>query len=158
MIRSPLTYPGAKGRAIEHIIPFIPKFKEYRETFLGGGSVYLHVRQMYGKDKIYWINDLYKQLYNFWIHTQKDSELVIKNILTWKNEFQGEKSGKFSEKAENLESAIRAYRQINFAALNDRVSCCFQISLEAHCLQSYNALNQQYSRFYNQAKRQRSTI
>lgn len=40
MIKSPLRYPGGKSKAIKFIAPLIPKFKEYREPFLGGGSGY----------------------------------------------------------------------------------------------------------------------
>ena len=40
MIKSPLRYPGGKSRAIEKIIPLIPAFEEFREPFVGGGSVF----------------------------------------------------------------------------------------------------------------------
>jgi DNA adenine methylase len=86
-IRSPIRYPGAKGRAIPQIAPLIPNdFTEYREPFLGGGSVYLYVRQKYPERK-YWINDLNQQLYNFWKNIQQDSASIIKQILTWKGQY-----------------------------------------------------------------------
>lgn len=91
-IKSPLTYPGAKGRAMEYIAPLIPKFKEYREGFVGGGSVYLYVKQIY-PGKIYWINDLYNKLYNFYIQIQKHPNDVIHQALIWKKQY-GDGNGK----------------------------------------------------------------
>lgn len=85
-IKSPLRYPGAKSRAISQIDPLIPEFKEYREPFIGGGSVYLSAIQKYGEDKKYWINDLYYPLYNFLKQTQQNVDIMIENILIWKGQ------------------------------------------------------------------------
>ena len=41
-LKTPLRYPGGKSRActkIESYFPDLSKYKEYREPFLGGGSV-----------------------------------------------------------------------------------------------------------------------
>ena len=43
-LKTPLRYPGGKSRActkIESYFPDLSKYKEYREPFLGGGSVCL---------------------------------------------------------------------------------------------------------------------
>lgn len=85
MIKSPLKYPGAKSRAIPQIAPLIPNFKEYRECFLGGGSVFLYIKQTYPNRK-FWINDLHSPLYNFWVQSQQNVDIVIDNILKWKNQ------------------------------------------------------------------------
>ncbi len=71
MIKSPLRYPGGKSKALEQILPLIPHFEEFREPFVGGGSVFLALKQLY-PDRKYWINDLYFELYKFWEYTQKD--------------------------------------------------------------------------------------
>jgi DNA adenine methylase len=86
MIKSPLRYPGGKSRAIEQIMPLIPHFDEFREPFVGGGSVFLTLKQLY-PDKKYWINDLYFELYKFWEYAQKDLESVVNQVNIWKNEF-----------------------------------------------------------------------
>lgn len=86
MIKSPLRYPGGKSRAIPFISKLIPEFQEYREPFLGGGSVFLYLKQTF-PNKYYWINDIYKELYQFWKMSQKDVELVIKKIYEWRNSF-----------------------------------------------------------------------
>ena len=81
-LKTPLRYPGGKSRAIKKMAPFFPLFKdykEYREPFLGGGSVALYITQMYPHLDI-WVNDLYEPLYNFWRELQ-DNGNEIKNIL-----------------------------------------------------------------------------
>ncbi len=82
-LKSPLRYPGGKNRAIKYIAPLIPDFKEYREPFIGGGSVFFHVRQKYPNRK-YWINDLYYKLFQFWTQSQTRLEKVVEQVINWK--------------------------------------------------------------------------
>jgi len=66
-LKTPLRYPGGKSRAIKKLSPDMPKsFSEFREPFLGGGSVALHVTQNHPDTKV-WVNDAYYNLYNFWV-------------------------------------------------------------------------------------------
>jgi DNA adenine methylase len=90
MIKSPLRYPGGKSKALEQILPLIPYFEEFREPFVGGGSVFLALKQLY-PDRKYWINDLYFELYNFWKYAQNDLQNVVNQVNTWKNEFENGK-------------------------------------------------------------------
>lgn len=72
MIRSPLRYPGGKSRAIEKIFRYLPpSFNEFREPFVGGGTVFIHMRQALPDAKI-WINDLNADLFCFWKCAQAD--------------------------------------------------------------------------------------
>lgn len=73
-IISPLRYPGGKSKALKFIIPKIltQDFYEYREPFVGGGSIFIEVKQE-KPDKKYWINDLDHNLFCFWKSIQKDS-------------------------------------------------------------------------------------
>jgi DNA adenine methylase len=77
MIKSPLRYPGGKSRAIAQIAAYLPdRFSEYREPFIGGGSVFIYLKQKYPDIKI-WINDLNPELYLFWKISQSHlSDLV----------------------------------------------------------------------------------
>ncbi|MDR0969813.1 MAG: DNA adenine methylase [Lentimicrobiaceae bacterium] len=84
MIKSPLRYPGGKSRAVETIAKLIPDFDEFREPFLGGGSVFVYVKQRY-PDKKFWINDLYTDLYKFWAMAQKDINALIAKVYEWRN-------------------------------------------------------------------------
>ena len=66
-LKTPLRYPGGKSRAIKKLSPDLPKnFGEFREPFLGGGSMALHVTQTKPGTKV-WVNDAYYNLYNFWV-------------------------------------------------------------------------------------------
>lgn len=83
MIKSPLRYPGGKSRAIPVIMKLVPEFLEYREPFVGGGSIFLYIKQKYSNRK-FWINDLYKELFKFWKMSQKDINQVIDKIYEWR--------------------------------------------------------------------------
>ncbi|MCL2417458.1 MAG: DNA adenine methylase [Bacteroidales bacterium] len=86
MIKSPLRYPGGKSRAVETIAKLIPNFDEFREPFLGGGSVFVYVKQRYPNKK-FWVNDLYLELYKFWEMTQKDINALIDQVYQWRKEY-----------------------------------------------------------------------
>lgn len=68
--KTPLRYPGGKSRATKKLLELFPpleNYTEYREPFLGGGSVAIAVTKA-RLDLNIWVNDLYWPLYNFWIH------------------------------------------------------------------------------------------
>ena len=72
--KTPLRYPGGKSRACTKMDVYIPDlrdYKEYREPFLGGGSVAIYITKKYPHLDI-WVNDLYEPLYNFWRVLQDD--------------------------------------------------------------------------------------
>lgn len=91
MIKSPLRYPGGKSKAIHRIVELVPKFEGFREPFVGGGSLFIYLKQKY-PDRKYWINDLYKPLAKFWQMCQLDLDEVVNKVLEWKEEFH---SGKY---------------------------------------------------------------
>ncbi len=86
MIKSPLRYPGGKSRAVNIISKLIPNFNEFREPFLGGGSVFIYAKQCYPNKK-FWINDLYFELYKFWEVAQKNADALIDKIYEWREKF-----------------------------------------------------------------------
>jgi DNA adenine methylase len=59
-VKSPLRYPGGKYYALKHIMPFIDcvAHDEFREPFVGGGSVFFGKK----KSKYNWLNDLERDL------------------------------------------------------------------------------------------------
>lgn len=79
MIKTPLRYPGGKSKAIKKILPLVPEFDEFREPFLGGASVYLALRQQFPEKK-YWINDLNRDLYYFWISLRDHYKDLVEQI------------------------------------------------------------------------------
>ena len=81
-LKTPLRYPGGKSRActkMDQYFPDLRNYNEYREPFLGGGSVALHVTKKYPDIKV-WVNDLYEPLVNFWIQL-RDNPHEIKRQL-----------------------------------------------------------------------------
>ncbi|MEY3920414.1 MAG: Synechococcus phage Bellamy, partial [Bacteroidota bacterium] len=71
-LKTCLRYPGGKSRACVKMDPYFPdlrNYKEFRESFLGGGSVAIHITKKYPHLDI-WVNDLYEPLVNFWQQLQ----------------------------------------------------------------------------------------
>jgi DNA adenine methylase len=78
-LKTPLRYPGGKSRAVKYLVPKMPKdITEYREPFLGGGSVAIAFTKEY-LDIPVWVNDLYEPLVNFWqqLQTRPDGLYVL---------------------------------------------------------------------------------
>ena len=81
-LKTPLRYPGGKSRACTKMGQFFPDLREYvefREPFLGGGSVAIHVSKMYPHLKIT-VNDLYEPLINFWMNLQMFGDELTKEL------------------------------------------------------------------------------
>ena len=71
-LKTALRYPGGKSRACVKMDPYFPdlrNYDEFREPFLGGGSVAIYVTKKYPNLDI-WVNDLYEPLVNFWQQLQ----------------------------------------------------------------------------------------
>ena len=71
-LKTPLRYPGGKSRACEKMGPYFPdlsNYDQFREQFLGGGSVAIYITKKYPNLDI-WVNDLYEPLVNFWQQLQ----------------------------------------------------------------------------------------
>jgi DNA adenine methylase len=79
-LKTPLRYPGGKSKAVKTLSAFYPhSFSEYREPFIGGGSMAIYTAQAYPNVPI-WINDLYYPLYNFWIQLRDNGENLSERI------------------------------------------------------------------------------
>lgn len=71
-LKTALRYPGGKSRACVKMDPYFPdlrNYDEFREPFLGGGSVAIYITKKYPSLDI-WVNDLYEPLVNFWQQLQ----------------------------------------------------------------------------------------
>ena len=85
-LKTPLRYPGGKSRALSKLFQYIPNLKdytEYREPFIGGGSVALEIGKRYPHLDI-WVNDLYEPLYNFWRVLQDQSDELHSKLVQLK--------------------------------------------------------------------------
>ena len=84
--KTPLRYPGGKSRAcikMDQYFPDLREYDEYREPFLGGGSVAIHVTKKYPTVKV-WVNDLYEPLVNFWKVLQSDGQRMRDELIQLK--------------------------------------------------------------------------
>ena len=86
-LKTPLRYPGGKSRAcvkMDRYFPDLREYAEFREPFLGGGSVAIHVSKKYPHLKIT-VNDLYEPLINFWIQLQQFGGDLTDKIRNYKS-------------------------------------------------------------------------
>jgi site-specific DNA-adenine methylase len=118
--KTPLRYPGGKSRAcvkMDQYIPDLRDFKEYREPFLGGGSVAIHITKKYPHLNV-WVNDLYEPLVNFWKTLQDDGHALYKRLQELKSRYPDVVSAKglFLEAKElvNDDSVSPLYRACSF--------------------------------------------
>ena len=88
ILTTPIRYPGGKSKAVKKLYPMLPKLDEYeewREPFLGGGSMSIEITKRFPDMKI-WVNDLYPALYTFWTSVQSDGEEMSEKLLKMKSE------------------------------------------------------------------------
>lgn len=85
-----LRYPGGKSKALKTLAPWFPsEFQEFREPFLGGGSISLMISQNYPKVPI-WVNDKYFYLYNFWVQLRDNGQALSERLRAIKEEVNGD--------------------------------------------------------------------
>jgi DNA adenine methylase len=111
-LKSVLRYPGGKSRAITQILKYLPlSFKEYREPMVGGGALFLYLKQTnYGIMK-YWINDINIDLYTFWAQAQRNNQALVNQIEKLLHEFSDGK-----ELFSFLRDDSRQFNEIELAA------------------------------------------
>ena len=113
-LKTPLRYPGGKSRACTKMDQYFPDLREYtefREPFLGGGSVAIHVSKKYPHLKIT-VNDLYEPLINFWQTIQDDGQNLQDTIWSLKN--------KYPDRDTARELFVAAKEEINNEELSSR--------------------------------------
>tara|TARA_B100000609_G_scaffold180802_1_gene161539 strand:- start:237 stop:1091 length:855 start_codon:yes stop_codon:yes gene_type:complete len=141
--KTPLRYPGGKSRALSKLFQFIPnlsQYKEYREPFLGGGSVAIEIGKRYPHLNI-WVNDLYEPLYNFWSELQHNGDQLYQELFDLKTVycnpdaarclFQSMKDSGINDKEKtNLERAVAFYvvNKCSFSGLTESSSFSEQAS------------------------------
>jgi len=88
ILTTPIRYPGGKSKAVKKLyklLPNIGEYEEWREPFLGGGSMSIEITKKFPNMKI-WVNDLYPALYIFWTTVQSDGEEMCEKLLHMKSE------------------------------------------------------------------------
>ena len=87
ILSTPLRYPGGKSKAVKDLYEYMPQMSQYdewREPFLGGGSMSIEITKKFPDMKI-WVNDLYPALFNFWTMVKNERNLRNINVNFKKN-------------------------------------------------------------------------
>jgi len=141
--KTPLRYPGGKSRACKKMDQYFPdlrNYEEFREPFLGGGSVAIHITKKYPNLKI-WVNDLYEPLVNFWQQLQMFGTEMKENLMEEKLSHNNPEDAKKlflqakeelkDEKVESLRRAICFYivNKCSFSGLTESSSFSKQASI-----------------------------
>ena len=123
-LKTPLRYPGGKSRAITKMSQYLPEmsmYNEYREPFLGGGSVALYMTKHYPHMKV-WVNDLYEPLANFWQQLQHEGNEITARLRTFKTAYPTPDKAKelFLESKELVDDARASLttRAVSFYIVN----------------------------------------
>ena len=123
-LKTPLRYPGGKSRACVKLAQYLPDMKQYtefREPFLGGGSVALYMTKQYPHLDI-WVNDLYGPLYNFWKELQHNGQAIAEQLKQYKIDNPTPDTAKnlFLESKEivNEDSVSNLFRACAFYVIN----------------------------------------
>lgn len=146
MIKTPLRYPGGKSKAIKDLIPHIPNYSEYREPFVGGGSLFIHLKQI-DPEKKYWINDLNFNLYSFWKVLKSNKVSLIESVFRTKEKtINGKKlyyDLKEIKKLNQLDRAAKFFilNRITFSGLVESGGYSEQAFLKRFTLNSIENLN-----------------
>ena len=122
VLKTPLRYPGGKSRAIKKMQPFFPdlsNYAEFREPFLGGGSVALWATQNY-PDLSVWVNDLHYPLYNFWVNLRDNGDTLKADLLILKKTYNNPDTARelFVQAKEKLDSVDDYTKAIYFYIIN----------------------------------------
>ncbi|WP_428009611.1 DNA adenine methylase [Baaleninema sp.] len=117
-LRSPLRYPGGKSRALRRIFAkFPPQIEEFREPFVGGGSVFIEFKRLYPQIPV-WINDLNPEVYCFWKAAQSQLPELVEKVRDIKANRQDGRE-LFEELANvDVEELSEVDRAVRFFVLN----------------------------------------
>lgn len=149
-LKTPLRYPGGKSKAIKTLSQWYPsQFNEYREPFIGGGSMAIYTAQSYPGIPI-WINDLYVPLYNFWVQLRDRGEELSERVKKEKQnmldyEIQDDKDSFAKELFEKYQKEIDSYNDLEKAVAFFIMNKCSYSGLTENSTFSVQAANSNFS-------------
>ena len=123
LVKTPLRYPGGKSRVAQLLVSLMPEFKEYREPFLGGGSVFLTAKQERPNAR-YWVNDLYYDLFCFWADARDNMPKLVSDTKVIRDAYLTLEDGgrklheKLTEKIEQYATDSIHAKAVAFFILN----------------------------------------
>ncbi|WP_404383215.1 DNA adenine methylase [Caenispirillum salinarum] len=88
---SPIRWLGNKTVYLSVIEKWLPRqITEYREPFVGGGSVFFHVRRYYsGRNVDYWINDADRAVACYWKAIRDEPKALLEGIQHIAHQYRG---------------------------------------------------------------------
>lgn len=119
-LKTPLRYPGGKSRVADQLMKWFPEqIAEFREPFLGGGSVAIAFSKA-NPDIPVWVNDKYDYLYNFWTVLQDYGDDLSDVLQAIKLEHDDEPKAKelFINAKEEIHEADSFRQAVLFWILN----------------------------------------
>ena len=146
-LKTPLRYPGGKSRAVPKLLQWLPsrEITEYREPFLGGGSMAIEMTRRLPEEVPIWVNDLYEPLYNFWVQLRDNGDYLHSELMKAKNFHPDEDTARelFLQSKENLNDSSRSQedRAVDFYIIN---KCSFSGLTESSSF-SKSASNSNFS-------------
>ena len=149
-LKTPLRYPGGKSKAIKTLTPWFPQIiSEYREPFIGGGSIAIQITKLY-PDIPVWINDLYVPLYNFWTQLRDRGEELSERVREEKQRtLDAGDRDKVTEKAKELfnkyKEEIDTYNDFEKAVAFFVMNKCSYSGLTENSTFSQTASNSNFS-------------
>ena len=155
-LKTPLRYPGGKSRActkMDSYFPDLRNYVEFREPFLGGGSVAIHVSKKYPHLKIT-VNDLYEPLVNFWQQLQMFGEELQDKLSDYKSTHPDPETAKelflnskeiINDKGQsNIDRAVAFYvvNKCSFSGLTESSSFSQQASISNFSMRGIERLSE----------------
>lgn len=113
-MKTPLRYPGGKSRVAEYLVSLFPEYDDYREPFLGGGSVFLEAMER-NPDSMYIVNDLYYDLYCFWKSMMSNPLWTVYAVRNTMGKFDNGRE-LYNSMIESIESDRESGKEIDVAA------------------------------------------
>lgn len=131
-LKTCLRYPGGKSKALKTLGPWIPEgVEEFRDPFLGGGSVPLMFSQNHPNVPV-WVNDKYYFLFNFWVTLRDEGDRLSEHLLSilppqgdiegHRKQYEQSKEVLANEGSDDFEKAVAFYliNKTSYSGLTER--------------------------------------
>ena len=160
-IKTNLRWAGGKSKMLKILDEFLPNdVDKYIETFIGGGSVLLHIMQKFNPTVVF-ANDIDTNLINYYNNIKNDPKTVITECLDIKNNYDCES---FREKFKTLDRTKASHfftsNKTSFSGLNNNysyqaydrnfsINCINKIQNVSDVIQNVNFTNENFSNLEN---------
>ncbi len=117
-------------------MPLVPHFDEFREPFVGGGSVFIQLMQDFPHAR-FWINDLNRDVYLFWQTARDQSTRLVDAVKQVRVQHPNDGRDLFESYKNNWDSLLDFERAVRFFVLN-RITFSGTIDSGGYSQQAFN--------------------